>query len=131
MRKPRSALLFFVLLVLGLSLAVPAEGLPETAYAESEAAPYASTSLCFIINFPTKRHWRGRSRIEDIESGLGALVKEIRARDIRSIGSNLRRARHVNLIRLIFGMHPCAICPKSCVCGHVNRLICGVRISAT
>jgi O-acetyl-ADP-ribose deacetylase (regulator of RNase III) len=39
----------------------------------------------FIINFPTKRHWRGRSRIEDIEKGLGALVKEIRARDIRSI----------------------------------------------
>ncbi len=39
----------------------------------------------FIINFPTKRHWRGRSRIEDIENGLGALVKEIRARDIRSI----------------------------------------------
>src|ERR1035438_6237373 len=39
----------------------------------------------FIINFPTKRHWRGRSRIEDIENGLGALVKEIRARGIRSI----------------------------------------------
>ena len=38
-----------------------------------------------IINFPTKRHWRGRSRIEDIESGLGALVKEIRSRGIRSV----------------------------------------------
>jgi O-acetyl-ADP-ribose deacetylase (regulator of RNase III) len=25
----------------------------------------------YIINFPTKRHWRGKSRIEDIESGLG------------------------------------------------------------
>ena len=24
----------------------------------------------FIVNFPTKRHWRGKSRIEDIESGL-------------------------------------------------------------
>jgi O-acetyl-ADP-ribose deacetylase (regulator of RNase III) len=23
----------------------------------------------YIINFPTKRHWRGRSSIEDIESG--------------------------------------------------------------
>ncbi len=31
----------------------------------------------FIINFPTKRHWRGKSRIEDIESGLVALVREI------------------------------------------------------
>lgn len=38
-----------------------------------------------IINFPTKRHWRGKSRIEDIEAGLGALVAEIRARHIRSI----------------------------------------------
>ncbi len=39
----------------------------------------------YIINFPTKRHWRGKSRIEDIEAGLTALVTEIRARGIRSI----------------------------------------------
>jgi len=39
----------------------------------------------YIINFPTKRHWRGKSRIEDIQAGLAALVKEIRARNIRSI----------------------------------------------
>ena len=39
----------------------------------------------YIINFPTKRHWRGKSRIEDIEAGLVALVAEIRARGIRSI----------------------------------------------
>jgi O-acetyl-ADP-ribose deacetylase (regulator of RNase III) len=39
----------------------------------------------YIINFPTKRHWRGKSRIEDIQSGLEDLVKEIRARNIRSI----------------------------------------------
>lgn len=39
----------------------------------------------FIINFPTKRHWRGKSRIEDIESGLAALVREIRERGIESI----------------------------------------------
>jgi O-acetyl-ADP-ribose deacetylase (regulator of RNase III) len=39
----------------------------------------------FIINFPTKRHWRGKSRIEDIESGLAALVEEIRERNITSI----------------------------------------------
>ena len=38
-----------------------------------------------IINFPTKRHWRGKSRVEDIESGLVALVGEIRLRGIRSI----------------------------------------------
>ena len=39
----------------------------------------------FIINFPTKRHWRGKSRIEDIETGLEALVAEIQSRGIRSI----------------------------------------------
>ncbi len=39
----------------------------------------------FIINFPTKRHWRDKSRIEDIESGLHALVEEVRARHITSI----------------------------------------------
>jgi O-acetyl-ADP-ribose deacetylase (regulator of RNase III) len=39
----------------------------------------------FIINFPTKRHWRGKSRMQDIESGLVALREEIEARGIRSI----------------------------------------------
>lgn len=39
----------------------------------------------FIINFPTKRHWRGASRIEDIETGLTDLVEIIRARNIASI----------------------------------------------
>ena len=39
----------------------------------------------YIINFPTKRHWRGKSRMEDIESGLASLAQEIRARGIRSI----------------------------------------------
>jgi O-acetyl-ADP-ribose deacetylase (regulator of RNase III) len=39
----------------------------------------------FIVNFPTKRHWKGKSRIEDIDSGLIALAAEIRARGIKSI----------------------------------------------
>ena len=39
----------------------------------------------YIINFPTKRHWRGKSRYEDITSGLQALVREVRERKIRSI----------------------------------------------
>ena len=52
------------------------------------------TNPRYIINFPTKRHWRGKSRIEDIEAGLGALVREIRQRNIGSIaipplGTNL------------------------------------------
>jgi O-acetyl-ADP-ribose deacetylase (regulator of RNase III) len=39
----------------------------------------------FIINFPTKRHWRGKSRIEDIEAGLEALRDTIQEYGIRSI----------------------------------------------
>ncbi len=39
----------------------------------------------YIINFPTKRHWRGKSRIEDIDSGLNALIAEVRSRKICSI----------------------------------------------
>jgi O-acetyl-ADP-ribose deacetylase (regulator of RNase III) len=43
------------------------------------------TNPRYIVNFPTKRHWRGRSRIEDVDSGLEALVGEIRRLGIRSI----------------------------------------------
>ena len=39
----------------------------------------------YVINFPTKRHWKGGSRMEDIEAGLRALVEEVRKRDIHSI----------------------------------------------
>jgi len=39
----------------------------------------------FIINFPTKRHWRDRSRLGDIELGLRSLVKEIKRLRIKSI----------------------------------------------
>jgi O-acetyl-ADP-ribose deacetylase (regulator of RNase III) len=43
------------------------------------------TSPRYIINFPTKRHWRGKSRIEDIESGLRALTEVLRTKDIQSV----------------------------------------------
>lgn len=43
------------------------------------------TNPKYIINFPTKRHWRENSRIEDIDSGLVALVDEICSRNIHSI----------------------------------------------
>src|SRR3984885_5872049 len=42
------------------------------------------TNPKYIINFPTKRHWRGKSRIEDIDSGLIALRNEVKDRGIRS-----------------------------------------------
>ena len=43
------------------------------------------TNPHYIINFPTKRHWRGRSRVEDIEAGLSALVAEIERLGLKSI----------------------------------------------
>jgi O-acetyl-ADP-ribose deacetylase (regulator of RNase III) len=39
----------------------------------------------YIINFPTKRHWRGRSRLVDIETGLQDLARVIRELAITSI----------------------------------------------
>lgn len=38
-----------------------------------------------VIDFPTKRHWKGRSRLEDIRSGLIALVEVVRERGVGSI----------------------------------------------
>ena len=43
------------------------------------------TNPKYIINFPTKKHWRGNSKLEDIESGLAALREEILRRGIKSV----------------------------------------------
>ena len=43
------------------------------------------TNPRFIINFPTKRHWRDQSHFEDVRAGLVSLVEEIRQRRIHSI----------------------------------------------
>jgi O-acetyl-ADP-ribose deacetylase (regulator of RNase III) len=39
----------------------------------------------YIINFPTKRHWRAKSQLTDIREGLQALVEDVRRLGIRSI----------------------------------------------
>lgn len=39
----------------------------------------------YIINFPTKRHWRSPSRLVDLEAGLAALVETIREHQISTI----------------------------------------------
>jgi O-acetyl-ADP-ribose deacetylase (regulator of RNase III) len=39
----------------------------------------------YIVNFPTKYHWRARSKLEDVKTGLEALVADVRALSIRSI----------------------------------------------
>lgn len=39
----------------------------------------------YIINFPTKRHWKSKSKMEYIETGLYDLVKIIKTYNISSI----------------------------------------------
>lgn len=39
----------------------------------------------FIVNFPTKRHWRQPSRMADIEAGLVDLIAQVKRLNIRSI----------------------------------------------
>jgi len=39
----------------------------------------------YIINFPTKKHWKSKSHIEDIRSGLQDLLRVIQEREIKSI----------------------------------------------
>ena len=39
----------------------------------------------YIINFPTKTHWKARSRLNDVEAGLGDLRRVVRELSITSI----------------------------------------------
>jgi len=43
------------------------------------------TNPRYIINFPTKRHWRDKAHLEDIQAGLQDLIRVIHQREIRSI----------------------------------------------
>ncbi|GII29152.1 macro domain-containing protein [Planotetraspora mira] len=39
----------------------------------------------WVLNFPTKRHWRQRSRLDDVEAGLDDLARILVRLDIRSV----------------------------------------------
>lgn len=39
----------------------------------------------YIINFPTKRHWKGKSQIGDIEDGLVDLIEQVKKFGINSV----------------------------------------------
>ena len=74
----------------------------------------------YIVNFPTKRHWRAKSRMDDIESGLEALAREVRRCDIRSIaipplGSGLGGLAWSDVReRIVKRMRHLAMCRSSC-----------------
>jgi len=38
-----------------------------------------------IINFPTKRHWKAKARLEDVAEGLIALVEEVKRLNLKSV----------------------------------------------
>ena len=61
----------------------------------------------YIINFPTKRHWKGKSKIEDIDTGLDDLIRVLTELDIKSItlpplGSGLGGLDWEKVKKLIF-----------------------------
>lgn len=39
----------------------------------------------YVINFPTKKHWRSKSRLVDVEAGLDDLVRVLTERRISSV----------------------------------------------
>lgn len=39
----------------------------------------------YLLNFPTKRHWKGKSRKDDVEAGLVALAEFIKEQKVKSI----------------------------------------------
>ncbi len=39
----------------------------------------------YIVNFPTKQHWKGKSNLKDIEAGLTSLIQEVKHLGIHSI----------------------------------------------
>lgn len=39
----------------------------------------------YIINFPTKDHWKDKSKLEDIENGLNDLIEQIKNLNIKSV----------------------------------------------
>jgi O-acetyl-ADP-ribose deacetylase (regulator of RNase III) len=43
------------------------------------------TNPRYILNFPTKRHWKDKSRLADVKSGLSALPETVRQLNIKSI----------------------------------------------
>ena len=68
----------------------------------------------YIINFPTKRHWKEKSKLEYIEQGLNALVTEVRRLGIKTIAipplgcgyGGLRWPEVRNLIETAFDQLP-------------------------
>ena len=82
--------------VMGKGLALQFKRAYPTAYAEYRRACEAhevnlgrmhvvEVGERLIINFPTKGHWRAKSRLGDIEAGLDDLVRILNERQVKSV----------------------------------------------
>jgi len=70
----------------------------------------------FVINFPTKQHWRNPSRLEWIKWGLDDLAEKLLHHEISSVavpalGCNLGGLMWTSVVPLfnIFETHPCKV----------------------
>lgn len=68
--------------VVGKIHVVPLPSTPSSPFASQSQS---KTSGRWMVNFPTKDHWRGRSRIEWIEDGMEDLVAWIAESGVRSV----------------------------------------------
>lgn len=97
MTRPAFAIVFLIILTLGLSLGLAVEDVPETAYDESVAPPYKGVPL-FSIEWPLAAR-----TTQDIPSSLrlkpGALFRFAAAR-IYDAGANRSAEAGVSLARI-------------------------------
>jgi O-acetyl-ADP-ribose deacetylase (regulator of RNase III) len=50
-----------------------------------DAGPLAVDGSRYIINFPTKKHWRSNSKLSDIRTGLDDLVRQVKDLSIKRV----------------------------------------------
>ncbi|MDQ6927421.1 MAG: macro domain-containing protein [Actinomycetota bacterium] len=50
-----------------------------------DAGPLGGDGPRYVINFPTKQHWRSKSKLSDIRAGLDDLVRQLEDLSIKSI----------------------------------------------
>ena len=98
MRRPCSVLVLCVLLGFGVSLAVPAKDVPETAYNESEALPYEGTPL-FSIAVPLATARTTQAVPSSLHPGLGAPSRFALAR-VRNTDALRATDTRISLARL-------------------------------
>ncbi|MDE2776921.1 MAG: macro domain-containing protein [Chloroflexota bacterium] len=79
----------------------------------------------WILNFPTKKHWRGRSRIAYIEAGLEEFSNTYAAKGIRSISFPMLGCQHGGLqwedVRPVMEQHLNKLSPDINTYTHLYR----------